>query len=273
VSDVDAKVTASAGICDIRPFTMKLFGGKGEGGIRVDLSKEIAGYQLSYTLSNFRAEESLAAVTRKKQLSGPMTLSPTLAFRGKDAPGMKRTLSGKVSLRGDDLTLHGLDIDEALSTVNPAQRLNLADVGAFLLTGPLGTAATKGYQFGGFSRSAAAGRESRLTRLVSDWTVRDGVAEAKDVAFATRKNRIAMKGRLDIVNERFVDVTVAVLDEKGCAKLRQKISGPFRDPKLDKVSSLESVVSSMLEIFERTKRTTGRRECEPFYAGSVPHPR
>jgi len=272
VSDVDAKVTASAGVVDVRPFTMKLFGGKGEGGIRVDLSKERTAVQVKYTLSNFRAEESLAAAAQKKYLSGPMTLSPDLAFRGKDAPEMKRTLSGQVSLRGDDLTLHGMDIDEALSTVEQAQQLNLADVGAFLLAGPLGSAATKGYQFGGASRSAAGG-ESRLTRLVSDWTVRDGVAEAKDVAFATRRNRIAMKGRLDIVNERFVDVTVAVLDEKGCAKLRQKISGPFRDPRVDKVSALESVVSPMMGIFERAKRLVGRSECETFYAGAVPHPR
>jgi AsmA protein len=202
-----------------------------------------------------------------------MTLSPDLAFRGKDAPEMKRTLSGQVSLRGDDLTLHGMDIDGALSTVEQAQQLNLADMGAFLLTGPLGAEATKGYRFGGASRSAAGEKESRLTRLVSDWTVRDGVAEAKDVAFATRKNRIALKGKLDIVNERFVDVTVAVLDEKGCAKLRQKISGPFRDPQMDKVSALESVVSPMLGIFERAKRLMGRSECEPFYAGSVPHPK
>ena len=273
VADVDAKVAVSAGVCDIRPFTMKLFGGRGEGGIRVDLTKEKPGVQVKYTLSNFRAEESLAAIARKKHLSGPMTLSPDLAFRGKNVAEMKRTLSGQVSLRGDDLTLHGVDIDETLSTVEQAQRLNLADVGAFLLAGPLGTAATKGYQFGGVSRSAAAGSESRLTRLVSDWTVRDGVAEAKDVAFATRKNRIALKGKLDIVNERFVDVTVATLDEKGCAKLRQKISGPFRDPQVDKVSALESAVSPMLGILERARQMLGRRECDPFYAGSVPHPR
>jgi AsmA protein len=99
------------------------------------------------------------------------------------------------------------------------------------------------------------------------------MAEAKVVAFATRKNRIALKGRLDIVNERFVDVTVAALDEKGCAKLRQRISGPFRDPQMDKVSALESAVSPMLGIIERAKQLMGRRECEPFYAGSVPHPR
>jgi len=273
VSDLDAKVAFSGGVCEIRPFTMKLFGGKGEGGIRVDLTKEKPGVQLKYTLSNFRAEESLAAIARKKYLSGPMTLSPELSFRGKDAAEMKRTASGHLTLRGEDLTLHGIDIDGTLSTVQQAQQLNLADVGAFLLAGPLGTAATKGYQFSGALTAAAAESESRLTRLVSDWTVRDGVAEAKDVAFATRKNRIALRGKLDIVNERFVDVTVAALDEKGCAKLRQKITGPFRDPKMDKVSTLESLASPMLGIFAQAKRLMGRTECETFYAGSVPHPR
>jgi AsmA protein len=273
VSDLDAKLAVSGGVCEIQPFTMKLFGGKGEGGIRVDLTKEQTGVRLRYTLSNFRAEESLAAIAGKKHLSGAMTLSPELSFRGKDAAEMKRTLSGQVSLRGDDLTLHGIDIDEALSTLQQAQQLNLADVGAFLLAGPLGAAATKGYQFGGVSRTSAAEKESRLTRLVSDWTVRDGVAEARDVAFATRKNRIALKGKLDIVNERFVDVTVAALDEKGCAKVRQKISGPFRDPQMDKVSTLESVVTPMLGIFAQAKRLMGRTECETFYAGTVPHPR
>lgn len=273
VADVEAKVTVSAGACEIRPFTMKLFGGKGEGGIRIDLTKEKPGVQLKYTLSGFRAEESLAAIAKKKYLSGPMTLSPDLSFRGKDAAEMKRTLSGQLSLRGDDLTLHGIDIDQALSTVEQAQQLNLADVGAFLLAGPLGLAATEGYQFAGVSRVAAAERESRLSRLVSDWTVRDGVAEAKDVAFATRKNRIALRGKLDIVNGRFVDVTVAALDEKGCAKLRQKISGPFHDPRMDKVSTIESVVSPMLGFLEQAKRLMGRTECETFYAGSVPHPK
>ena len=273
LSDVDAKVAVSGGICDIRPFTMKLFGGKGEGGIRIDGSREKTDVRVSYTLAGFRAEESLAAVGRKKTLSGPMTLTPDLSFRGKDAAEMKRTLSGRVSLRGDDLTLHGIDIDRALSTLEEAQRLNLADVGAFLLAGPLGTAATKGFQIGGTTLSAAAGKESRLTRLVSDWTVRNGVAEARDVAFATRRNRIALTGKLDIANERFADVTVASLDGKGCAKLRQKISGPFRDPQVDKVSAIESAVSPMLGIFEQATRILGRAECRTFYAGSVPHPR
>ncbi|MBI5905022.1 MAG: AsmA family protein [Deltaproteobacteria bacterium] len=272
VSDVDAAVSASGGIYDIRPFTMKLFGGKGEGGIRVDLSKERADVQVKYALSKFRAEESLAVVSRKKFLSGPLTIEPDLSFHGKGAAEMKRTLRGRLSLRGEGLTLHGMDVDAVLSKVEEAQKLNLADVGAFLLAGPLGSAAVKGYRFGGVYGTAAREGESRVTRLVSDWTVRDGIAHARDVAFSTPRNRIALAGRLDLVNERFVDVTVAVLDEKGCAKVRQKISGPFSDPTVDKVSVIQSAAASVIGLFERAKRLIGASRCEPFYTGSVPHP-
>ena len=274
ISDVRAKVTGGAGVYEIRPFTMKLFGGAGEGGIRVDLSGETTELKVNYTLAKFRAEEPLAALARKKYLTGTMTLTPDLSLRGKGADEMKRTLSGTASLRGDGLTLNGMEIDRALSTVEAAQQLNLADVGTYLLTGPLGSTAVKGYRYGGDNRSTAGQGESRITRLVSDWTVRNGVAEARDVAFSTAKNRIALKGKLDLVNGQFVDVTVAVLDGKGCAKLRQKISGPFADPRMDKMSMLQSVASPLLGILEReAKRFLGPSACEPFYTGTVQHPK
>ena len=249
VSDVRAKVTAGAGVYEIRPFTMKLFGGTGEGGIRVDLSGEKTALKVHYTLTKFRAEESLAGLAQKEYLSGPMTVTPDLSARGKDVDEMKRTLSGTVSLRGDGLTLHGMEIDAILSKAEEAQKLNLADVGAFLLAGPLGPAALKGYRYGDLYRSTTREGETRIPRLVSDWTVRDGVADARDVAFSTGKNRIALKGKLDLVNGRFVDVTVAALDEKGCAKIRQKISGPFGDPRMDKTSVLQSFAEPVLEVF------------------------
>jgi len=272
VSDVRAKVTAGAGVYEIRPFTMKLFGGAGEGGIRVDLSGEKTALKVNYTLAKFRAEEPLSALAQKKYLNGPMTVTPELSLRGKGADEMTRTLSGTVSLRGDGLTLHGMEIDEILSKVNEAQKLNLADVGTFLLAGPLGSAAVKGYRYGGLYRSSTREGETRISRLVSDWTVRDGVADARDVAFSTGKNRIALTGKLDLVNGRFVDVTVAVLDGKGCAKIRQKISGPFGDPRMDKTSVLQSFAEPILGLFEQARKLIGPASCEPFYTGTVPHP-
>ena len=272
VSDVRAKVTAGAGVYEIRPFTMKLFGGAGEGGIRIDLSGERAALKVHYTLAKFFAEEPLAALAQRKYLSGPMTVTPDLTARGKDVDGMKRTLSGTVSLRGDGLTLHGMDIDAILSKAGEAQKLNLADVGAFLLAGPLGSGAMKGYRYGDLYRSATREGATRITRLVSDWALRNGVADARDVAFSTGKNRIAMKGKLDLANGRFVDVTVAVLDRKGCAKIRQKISGPFGDPRMDKTSTLQSFAEPILGAFEIARELIGQTSCEPFYTGTVQHP-
>ena len=271
-SDVRAKVTAGAGVYEFRPFTMKLFGGTGEGGIRVDLSGEKTDLKVKYTLAKFRAEESLAALAREKYLSGPMTVTPDLSFRGKDVDEMMRTTSGTVSLRGAGLTFHGMEIDEVLSKAEEARRFNLADVGAFLLAGPMGPVAVRGYRYGDLYRSTNREGETRITRLVSDWTVRDGVADATDVAFSTGKNRIALKGKLDFVNGRFADVTVAALDEKGCAKIRQKISGPFGDPRMDKTSVLQSFAEPILGLFERARKLIGRSSCEPFYTGIVQHP-
>ncbi len=271
-SDVRAAVQAADGVFHVRPLTMRMFGGSGKGEIDADLSGDTNAVAVRYSLSGFRAEEALSTVSRKNVVSGPLSISPNLSFRGKNAEAMIRSMSGTVSLSGENLAVRGLDIDETLAKISESQKVGIADIGAFVLAGPLGTLATKGFEVGGVYTSTRGG-ETRITRLVSDWTLSGGVAEARDVAFATRKNRIALKGKLDIAGGRFVGVTVASLDEKGCVKLRQGISGPFRDPTLDKVSTLQSAVAPLLGLFAETKRFVTRGECEPFYTGTVAHPK
>lgn len=73
---------------------------------------------------------------------------------------------------------------------------------------------TKGYNFArNFQESEG---RSEIRTLVSDWKVERGVAQAQDVAMATKQNRVALKGGLDFVNERFDDVTVALIDTRWC---------------------------------------------------------
>ena len=271
-SDVRAAVKASSGVFRVSPLTMKMFGGSGKGEIDADLSGDSTAVRVRYTLSGFRAENALSAVSPKNPVSGPLTLSPDLSFRGKNADAMLRSMSGTVSLKGENLAVRGLDLDETIEKISQTRNVGIADVGAYVLAGPLGTLATKGFAVGGIYTSTRGG-ETRIARLVSDWTVSGGVAAARDVAFATRKNRIALKGKLDIANGRFAGVTVASLDGKGCAKLRQGISGPFKDPTLDKVSTLESAAAPILGLFKETKDLLTRGECDPFYTGSVAHPR
>src|SRR3990172_6972577 len=87
-----------------------------------------------------------------------------------------------------------------------------------------------------------------------------------------KKTGAGIGGKLDIAGERFVDITVASLDGKGCAKISQKISGPFRNPTLDKVSMLQSAAAPLMGLFEQTKKILTPGECKPFYTGSVAPP-
>jgi hypothetical protein len=56
-----------------------------------------------------------------------------------------------------------------------------------------------------------------MRTLVSKWQVEHGVAQAKDAAMATPENRVALKGGLSFINGYFDEVTVALIDAKGCA--------------------------------------------------------
>jgi hypothetical protein len=64
---------------------------------------------------------------------------------------------------------------------------------------------------------------------------------------------------------------VAVVDGKGCAKVRQKIRGPFQKPEVEKVSVLHSAAGPLLNLFKRAEKLLGE-QCEVFYAGSVAPP-
>ena len=269
VSDLTSAVAGKNGVLDLNPVTMRLFGGQGSGSLRADLTGSVPHYHVRYSLPRFRIEEFLKALSPKKTAEGSMDFSASLSMRGKTANEMKRTANGEVSLRGENLTLDGVDLDRKVSRFEASQSFNLVDVGAFFIAGPFAPLITKGYDFAGLFKGS--GGSSRIRALVSHWKVERGIARAKDVAMATNENRIALTGGLDFVNERFDDVTVAVVDGEGCATVRQKIRGPFRKPVVEKARFLRTVAGPVLKLFKQAKKLIGGR-CEVFYAGSVAPP-
>jgi uncharacterized protein involved in outer membrane biogenesis len=270
VTDLKSAVIGKGGILDLKPVTMRLFGGQGSGSLRADLTGSVPQYHVRYSLPRFRIEEFLKALSPKKTAEGSMDFSASLSMRGKTAIEMRRTADGEVSLRGENLTLDGVDLDRKVSRFEASQSFNLVDVGAFFIVGPFAPLITKGYDFAGLFKGS--GGSSRIRALVSDWKVERGIARAKDVAMATNENRIALTGSLDFVNERFDDVTVAVVDGGGCAKVRQKIRGPFRKPEVEKARFLQTVAGPVLKLFRQANKLFGGR-CEVFYAGSVAPPK
>jgi uncharacterized protein involved in outer membrane biogenesis len=269
------RATGEKGVLDINPVSMNLFGGTGNGNIHVDVTGPSPHYRVIYSLNRVRIEELLQLYSLKKNpreiIEGPVNISADLTAMGKSIDEVRRSLNGDLSLKGENLMLHNIDIDALVMKYERSQNLNLVDVGAFFLVGPLGPVLTKSYNFASLYEESQGGK-GIIRKVVSVWKVKTGVAEARDVALASKKQRIAMKGGLNLINERFVDVTVAALDKRGCIVYSEKVHGPFRNPQIEKESVFKSIAGSVLNPFEDALRFIQGKECTVFYSGSVAQP-
>ena len=271
VSDLKFAADAKKGVFDIKPVTMRLFGAQGSGSIQADFSGAVPLYHVRYSLPQFHIEEFFKTRSPQKVAEGPMDFTANLSMQGKTLKEMRQTLKGQISLRGENLTVNGTDLDEALSRFESSQSFNLVDVGAFFFAGPVGLVVTKGYNFASIFQGS--GGHSRIRKLVSDWKVERGVARAQDVAMATDQHRIALQGGLDFANDRFDDVTVALIDAKGCAKVKQTIRGSFQKPEVEKPSMFESLTGPAVELLKKGRDLLTGGECDVFYTGSVAPPK
>jgi hypothetical protein len=270
LSDVKSSIDGKEGVFDLNPLTMHVFGGLGSGNIRTDFSGSIPEYHVHYALSKFRLAESFRTLSPRKVGDGPMDFSANLSMHGVTMDEIVRSAAGEASLHGHDLILEIGDIDKELAHYQSSQDFNLVDVGALFFAGPLGLAVTKGFNFARTFQSS--GGSSQIRTLVSEWRVERGVAQAKDVAMATKENRIALKGALDFVNGSFKEVTVALIDAQGCAMVQQKIRGPFGRPEVERPNILTSLAGPALRLLRQAKSLLGGK-CDVFYAGSVAPPR
>jgi uncharacterized protein involved in outer membrane biogenesis len=273
--DLVMSATGEKGILDINPVNMNIFGGTGNGSIHVDLTGPSPHYRVIYSLKRVRIEDLLELYSLKKippkTIEGPINFSADLTATGKSADEVKRSLNGNLSLNGENLMLYNIDIDALIMKNERSQNFNLVDLAAFLLAGPIGPVLTKSYNFARLLEESQGGNGA-VRKLVSVWKVKDGIAEAREVALASKKQRIAMTGGLNFINERFVDVTVAVLDKQGCAVYSEKVHGPFRKPQIEKESVFKSIAGSVLNPLGDAWKFLRGQECTVFYSGSVAQP-
>ena len=273
-SDVQLSVDGEDGIFNFDPVKMRLFGGQGTGNVRADFSGAMPVYRVHYELAKFRIDEffrflSPKSVGRKNVGDGSMDFSASLSLQGRTTEALKQSAAGKASLDGGNLRLEIGDLDRKFSRYESSQSFNLVDMGAFFFAGPLALGVTKGYDFARIFEGG--GGTTTIRVLVSNWRVERGVAHATDVAMATKENRVALKGGLDFVNGRFDEVTVALIDAKGCARARQRIRGPFRRPEIEEPQVLSTLSGPARKLIKQAGELFGGK-CHVFYAGSVAPP-
>jgi hypothetical protein len=259
------------GVIYLTPLTIDIFGAKAEGDATADKSEVDAVYKINLKVLKLDFSKLEGSFGRKNVIGGKGDLYASLAMKEKGNRNLMSGIDGTFSLRGDNLVMYTMDLDKVLSSYETSQKFNLVDIGAFFIAGPLSTIALKGYRYGDVYNQTRGG-QGAITQFISHWKIRDGVADATDCALATQHNRVALKGKLDLVSERYDNIIVALLDDKGCAKLKQGISGPFSSPEIGAVSAVESLAGPIFNLYRKAKRFVQGGKCEVFYNGSVQQP-
>lgn len=271
-----ADIRGEKGVFTLKPLYMDIYGGRAEGSLAVD--KINGRLKLKQKITGLDIGATSEALNQKKLVSGRLDVSADISANipagGTGAPEIAKSISGRVSMRGANLKLNSVDLDRVLRKYEKSQSFDLKDLGAVLIAGPFGPLLTRGYAFADVLRQFDGG-STPVRMLVSEWAVKNGVAEAKDVAMATPAYRVAFKGKLDFAAALYRDFTVAVVDERGCAKFSQKISGPFKNPKAEgaEARALLGPVKSLLAKAEGLVKSKKAPRCEVFYDGAVRHPR
>ena len=271
MTDLVMSVVGENGVVDVREAHMKVFGGPGNGTLHADFTGAEPQYRVLLAVKQLKIEQMLRGSPNAKNMDGLADLSVDITARGRTVVELKRSLRGQASLNGENIVLNGLDIDDLTSSLLRSRRFSLVDVGSFFLAGPLGPALTRGYRFADLFADSQGGK-SVITKLVSVWKIEKGVAEAVDVAMATKKRRIAMKGGLNFADNRFEDVVVAVVGQNGCADVKQKIRGPFSRPEMGNIDIFKSLTGPVTNLLKSAAKLFSNKACDVFYSGSVAPP-
>jgi AsmA protein len=270
VSDIDMRYRLKGGVLDVKPMTMEVFDGKSEGSLSIDFTKKKPRTDVAQNIKGLDLGMLVKQTSGKETLKGKANITAKLTMRGLSGGEIRRSIGGDVSMRGGDMVFYGVNLDDTLSKLQKSGKFNLMDFGSIFLLGPFGPLMTKSAGMAGVAVGGVdKGEQSAIKKLVFDWDVKDGIATTRDAAFSTPQNRLAFRGKLDFVNERFVDLTAGVLNPEGCTTFEQTLVGPFSKPKIKKEGIVKSIFKPFASLFGGGKSA----ECkEPFYKGEVEHP-
>ncbi|DAB34792.1 MAG TPA: hypothetical protein CFH82_03500 [Sulfurospirillum sp. UBA12182] len=275
ILDIKSKVTFKEAVATLDTLGYTIFGSKASGNAKLDLNFKNPKVDFSQNIPQLKLENFSKEILETDLLTGVLSLQTKLSTVLGSDKEMKKALSGELFFEGKGVGLKGYDIDKMLGNYDKSQNIDMVDIGSFLVAGPVGFALSKSSDGVG-AYSALKGGSTLLKHLHVKLDVTKGTTKLSDVALATGKNRVALKGALELVNEKFLDLKVGILDKKGCAKYSQSIEGTFSKPsiKLDE-NAVKSVVNMASSLFGKSKNLLGTQnndKCTVFYNGVVAHP-
>ncbi|KPK12755.1 MAG: hypothetical protein AMJ68_00720 [Acidithiobacillales bacterium SG8_45] len=249
----------------------ELLGGKAKGKVVWLPYADAPSVDTMFSLIGYDTSRSSALFQRKPIANGKLNLDFKLTGKAPNTDTFLRTVAGMAELSGEDLDLLSVDLDQIIEKIIKSQNYNLVDAGAYFFMGPLGMQTTKGLDYAGVLKSVTqtGTASSKVLRIKSLWAISDGIATAQDVALETKRYRIALKGRLNLIKNTFDGIKIAVVDDRGCAIVKQQLDGPMKSPRIGKLNFLLAITQPLLDALGKSAKRLVGSNCTPFYTGAL----
>lgn len=262
-------------IANLISMKYTIFGSDATANARVDMSGKTPKVSFEETIPNLKLENISKEILEKDLLEGVVNSVAKLSFEGADELSVKKTLQGSVLFDGQKVGIKGYDLDKIVQSYNDMKSGDLKKAGTSFLTNALENSAN-----GKGALSSFEGGTTAVEHLHVEINISKNTATLNDVAISTLKNRVALQGKINIVNESLQGVKVAILDDKGCATFSQGIEGTLSSPKGKSIASskvsveqIEEVVNMVSSFFGKKKKTEPKvvkeEKCTVIYNGVV----
>lgn len=229
----------------------------------------------SLAIENFHLDTSLVSTFFPQssiQPEGGLNLSGKLSAPLFVDSNEKRlaALSGNLKMDTEQIKVKGINLDSLLNGFKDSHEFGLRDVGGFMLGGPIGILGGKLFSLAGGAAGAIG--ETNINKISLSADIQKGLLKLSESAVATGKNRFAFNGGIDLARQKFKDFDFAILDEKGCATIKQTLNGDLTNPKSAIANTLLGTITNPLKDV-LTGLGSGLKGCKAFYSGDVVHPK
>lgn len=172
-------------------------------------------------------------------------------------------VDGQVQLTTDKFGLKGIQLDKMLSAFKSSQETSLLDVGAFLVSGPLGVMAMQLAELS--SAATATGGTTEINSIDINANIADQVINLKLADIKTKAHHLGLYGDVNLAAKQFEKFQFGLLDSEGCAPVQQTLDGPFSEVKDILFNTTKgAATSSITSVFNNVGKLAGKK-CKPFY--------
>ncbi|MGY6586827.1 MAG: AsmA family protein [Wenzhouxiangella sp.] len=172
LSQVQARARLDEGVLRLSPMEARLFGGRFDGLVEVDLREDVPQVRLQPSLAGINVGDLLALAAPVAPLSGQGDLSLDVRFSGLTLESILRSLDGQGDYRLVEGALHGLDLRQLVD--EEMGRANLRSV------------------------SRSMGGQTAFDQLSGGLDIQSGVVNLPDLNLAASDYGMAGRGAIDL---------------------------------------------------------------------------